>query len=283
MALHIVTDSTSSLPNGFAERHDLQVVWLKVSVNGVFFREFVEISPETFYAKQRAGAKVGTTQPSPEEFIKIYSELLADPEDEVLSLHLSAALSGTLNSAYIAAEQTDPGRVHLYDVRTTGPGFGLMVMSAVKMAERGASVRDVIHMLDGMQSRTHTYFLVGTMKYLIEGGRVGKAAGVAASILQIKPILTVRDGIIDVYERPRTIRAAHDRLWAIVDQAVVQGIEHIGFYYTGNRPEVEAMQTTFTKRTGIPSVLGQLGPDLGCHTGPDTVGIVILDSLSRAN
>jgi len=115
------------------------------------------------------------------------------------------------------------------------------------------------------------------MKYLIEGGRIGKAAGVAASILQIKPILTVKDGIVDVFERPRTMRTARDRMWAIIDQAVVRGIEHIGFHYAGNRVEVEAMQAEFTKRTGIPSTISQLGPVVGCHTGPETVAVVIVD------
>jgi DegV family protein with EDD domain len=277
MALHIVTDSTSYLPEGFAEKHDLPVMLLKVSVDGVFFREFAEISPDTFYAKQKAGAKSGTTQPGPEDFIAIYTRLLQNPEDEVLSIHVSSAMSGTLNSAYIAAEQTDPKRVHLYDVRTSGLALGFMVMSAVRLVESGTDVDGIIKMLDGMQPRTHLYFLVGTMKYLIEGGRIGKAAGVAASILQIKPILTVKDGIVDVFERPRTMRTARDRMWALIDQAVVRGIESIGFHYAGNRAEVEAMRSEFSKRTGIPSAISQLGPVVGCHTGPETMAVVIVD------
>jgi DegV family protein with EDD domain len=115
------------------------------------------------------------------------------------------------------------------------------------------------------------------MRYLIEGGRIGKAAGVAASILQIKPILTVKDGIVDVFDRPRTMRTARDRMWALIDQAVVRGIERIGFHYAGNRADVEAWQTEFTKRTGIPSVLSQLGPCIGCHTGPEAMAVVIVD------
>ena len=280
MAIHIVTDSTSCLPTGFSEQHDLPVVPLKVSVDGVFFRELLEIAPDVFYAKQKAGAKSGTTQPGPEDFIAVYTKLLANPDDEVLSIHLSSATSGTLNSAHIAAEQTDPRRIRLYDVRTAGLGLGFMVMQAVKLVERGAGTDDIITMLDGMQPRTHLYFLVGTMKYLIEGGRIGKAAGVAASILQIKPILTVKDGMIDVYDRPRTMRAALDRMWALIDQAVVRGIEHIGFHYVGNRVEVEAMQTEFTRRTGIPSVLSQLGPGVGCHMGPETVAVVIVEKAA---
>ena len=277
MAIHIVTDSTSCLPAGFAEQHDLLVVPLKVSVDGVFFREFVEISPDVFYAKQRAGAKSGTTQPGPEDFIEVYTRLLANQGDEVLSIHLSSATSGTLNSAYIAAEQTDPRRIHLYDVRTTGLGLGFMVMRAAELVAGGAGIADIIKVLDGMQPRTHIYFLVGTMKYIVEGGRVGKAAGVAGSILQIKPILTFKDGIVDVFERPRTMRVAKERIRTLIDQAVVRGIEYIGFHFAGNRAEVETMQTDFTRRTGIPSVLSQLGPVLGCLTGPDTMAVVIVD------
>ncbi|MFA4931321.1 MAG: DegV family protein [Caldisericia bacterium] len=277
MAIHIVTDSTSCLPIGFAEQHNLPVVLLKVSVDGVFFREFGELSPDAFYAKQKAGAKSGTTQPGPEDFIAVYTKLLANPDDEVLSIHLSASTSGTLNSAHIAAEQTDPRRVHLYDVRTTGLGLGFMVMEAIKRVADGADIDGIITVLDGMQPRTHIYFLVGIMKYLIEGGRIGKAAGVAASILQIKPILTFKDGVVDVFERPRTMRVAKERIKALIDQAVTRGIEYIGFHYAGNRAEVEAMQTEFTRRTGIPSVLSQLGPVLGCLTGPETMAVVIVD------
>ena len=277
MSIHIVTDSTSYLPSGFAERNDLSVVPVKVSVDEVFFREFVEISADVFYAKQEAGAKYSTTQPGPEDFIAVYTKLLANSDDEVLSIHLSSRVSGTLNSAYIAAEQTGPRRVRLYDSRTSGLGLGFMVMEAIKLVAGGAGIDDIITMLDGMQPRTHIYFLVGRMKYLIKSGRIGKAAAVAASILQIKPILTVKDGIIDVFERPRTMRAALDRIRALIDQAVVRGIEYIGFHYVGNRAEVETMQTEFTRRTGIPSVLSQLGPGVGCHTGPETVAVVIVD------
>jgi DegV family protein with EDD domain len=280
MAVHIVTDSTSYLPIGFAEQHDLPVVPVKVLVDGVFFREFAEISPDVFYAKQKAGAKSGTTQPGPEDFIAVYTKLLANPDDEVLSIHLSSGMSGTLNSAYIAAEQTDPTHIRLYDTRTSGLGLGFMVMRAVKLVAGAAGIDDIIKALDGMQPRTHIYFLVGTMKYLIEGGRIGKAAGVAASILQIKPILMIKDGIVDVFERPRTMRIARDRMWALIDQAVVRGIEHIGFHYGANRVEMEDFQREFTSRYNLPSILTKLGPVLGTYSGPDMIGVVITEKKS---
>jgi len=189
-------------------------------------------------------------------------------------------MSSTLgSSAYVASQQVDPERIHLYDSRMIGLGQGFMVMSALRMAERGADLEDIITALNGMQPRIHIYFLVETMKYLIEGGRIGEAAGVAASILQIKPILTVKDGIIDVFDRPRTIRTARNRMQILIDEAVVRGIESIGFHYAGNRAEVEAMQLEFSRRTGTPSTLSQVGAGVGCHTGPETVGVVIVDKV----
>ena len=278
MALHIVTDSDSGLSEQMSDNPGLSAVPMKVSVDGVFFRDFTEIAPDEFYGKQRSGAKCGTTQPSPQDFVSVYNGLLQSPDDEVLSIHVSSAMSSTLgSSAYVASQQVDPERIHLYDSRMIGLGQGFMVMSALRMAERGADLEDIITALDGMQPRIHIYFLVETMKYLIEGGRIGKAAGVAASVLQIKPILTVKDGIIDVFDRPRTIRTARNRMRVLIDEAVARGIESIGFHYAGNRAEGEAMQSEFSRRTGIPSTLSQVGAGVGCHTGPETLGVVIVD------
>jgi len=280
LTLHIVTDSDSGLSEQMSDNPGLSVVPMKVSVDGVFFRDFTEIAADEFYGKQRSGAKCGTTQPSPQDFVSVYNGLLQSPDDEVLSIHVSSAMSSTLgSSAYVASQQVDPERIHLYDSRMIGLGQGFMVMSALRMAERGADLEDIITALNGMQPRIHIYFLVETMKYLIEGGRIGEAAGVAASILQIKPILTVKDGIIDVFDRPRTIRTARNRMQILIDEAVVRGIESIGFHYAGNRAEVEAMQLEFSRRTGTPSTLSQVGAGVGCHTGPETVGVVIVDKV----
>ena len=278
MAVHIVTDSDSCLSEQAAGNPGLTIVPVKASVDGVFFRDFTEITPDEFYTRQRSGARCGTTQPGPEDFVAAYSRLLQDPRDEVLSIHVSSAMSSTLSSsAYVASQQVDARRVRLYDSRSIGLGQGFMVMRALRMAEQGADVADITAMLDAMQPRIRIYFLVETMKYLIEGGRVGKAAGVAAGILQIKPILTVKDGIIDVFDRPRTLKTARGRIQMLIDEAVARGIESIGFHYTANRAEVEAMQLEFATRTGIPSTLSQVGAGVGCHTGPETVGVVIVD------
>ncbi len=280
MNIRIVTDSTSYLPPGAVSDGQLSVVPVKVSVDEVFYREFAEISPDEFYAKQEAGAKYTTTQPSPEDFINVYSRLLTNPNDEILSIHLSSKVSGTLNSAYIAAQQTDPTRVHLYDSLTSGLGLGFMVMEAVKLAADGMNIYDILKTLDTMQARTHIYFLPGTMKYLIKSGRINKAVGLAANILQIKPILTVREGLIEMYDRPRTMRVALERMRDLIDDAVARGVDRIGFHYVNNRAQVEIMQRELKTRMGIPSIITQLGPGVGCHMGPETMAVVILDKAT---
>ncbi len=277
MSIHIVTDSTSYLPGGYAEQHGIDVVPLRITIDGVLYREFVDIASDQFYMRQRSGAKAVTSQPGPEDFVGLYKRLSQSPKDEVLNIHISSLMSGTLNSANAAVAMTESERVTLYDSRTTGLGLGFMVMEAVRLAETGATVPDIVAALDAMQSRIHIYFLVGTLEYLVAGARIGKAAGVAGSILQIKPILTIKDGMIDVYDRPRTMRAARERIWALIDAAVGHGVEYVGFHYAGNRAEVEALQQEFERRTGIPSVLSQLGPVVGGNTGPETLGVVIVD------
>jgi DegV family protein with EDD domain len=277
VSIHIVTDSTSYLPEGYADQHGVDVVPLRITIDGVLYREFVDIASDQFYMRQESGAKAVTSQPGPEDFVGLYKRLLQNREDEVLSIHISSLMSGTLNSAHAAAAMIESQRVVLYDSRTTGLGLGFMVMEAVRLAEMGATIPDIVTALDTMQARIHIYFLVGTLVYLVAGARIGKAAGVAGSILQIKPILTIKDGMIDVYDRPRTMRVARERIWALIDGAVGHGVDYLGFHYAGNRAEVEALQQEFERRTGMPSVLSQLGPVVGCNTGPETLGVVIVD------
>ncbi|MGB9665939.1 MAG: DegV family protein [Candidatus Cryosericum sp.] len=277
MLIHIVTDSTSYLPEGFATQHGIDIVPLKITVDGVLHREFVDIDSDQFYQRQSAGAKAVTSQPGPEDFVALYKRLLASSDDEVLGVHISSLMSGTLNSANAAAAIAGTQRVRLYDSKMAGLGLGFMVMEAVRLAEEGASASEIVAALDAMQARIHVYFLVGTLDYLVAGARIGKAAGVAGSILQIKPILTIKDGLIDVYDRPRTMRVARDRIWKLIDEAAARGIEQIGFHYAGNKAEVEALQQDFERRTGMPSLLSQLGPVVGGNTGPDTLGVVIVE------
>ncbi|MCX6087502.1 MAG: DegV family protein [Caldiserica bacterium] len=282
MAIHIVTDSTACLPQGYAEEHGVTVIPLKVSVDGEYFRDGIDIANDEFYRRLVAGAKAGSTQPSPEEFASAYRAILdKDPEGDIISLHISSRMSGTLNSALTGRNQLDTVHVQFVDTLNAALGVGFPAMRAVELAEAGAPLAQVIAEVEALVQRTHTYFVLDSLTYLERGGRIGKAAAIAASILKIKPVLTYIDGVTDVMDRPRTKKVALERLWAIIDKHMQKGVEYVGFHYGANRTEVEGFQREFTSRYNVPSILTQLGPVVGTYSGPDMIGIVIVEKKSQ--
>ena len=282
MAIHIVTDSTACLPQGYAEEHGVTVIPLKVSVDGEYFRDGIDIANDEFYRRLVAGAKAGSTQPSPEEFASAYRAILdKDPEGDIISLHISSRMSGTLNSALTGRNQLDTVHVQFVDTLNAALGVGFPAMRAVELAEAGAPLAQVIAEVEALVLRTHTYFVLDSLTYLERGGRIGKAAAIAASILKIKPVLTYIDGVTDVMDRPRTKKVALERLWAIIDKHMQKGVEYVGFHYGANRTEVEGFQREFTSRYSVPSILTQLGPVVGTYSGPDMIGIVLVEKKSQ--
>lgn len=278
VAVHLVTDSTACLPQGYAEKHNVTVVPLKVSLDGEYFRDGIDLSADEFYRRLVAGAKGGSTQPSPGDFASAYRAILdKDPEGDIISLHVSSRASGTLNSALTGRNQLGATHIRLVDTRSAGLGIGFPTMRAVELAEAGAQAPQIVTEVESMCLRTHTYFVLESLKYLVRGGRIGKAAAIAASILKIKPILAILEGIIDVVDRPRTKRVALEHLWSIIDKHVRRGTEYIGFHYAANRAELQEFQHEFASRYHLPSILTQLGPVVGNQSGPDIIGVVITE------
>jgi len=281
MAIHIVTDSTACLPEGYAEEHGVTVIPLKVSLDGEYFRDGIDIATDEFYRRLVAGAKAGSTQPSPDEFASAYRAILEkDPEGDIVSLHVSSRMSGTLNSALTGRNQLGTVHVRLVDTCNAGLGIGFPTMRAVELAEAGVPLSQVVAEVEALCLRTHTYFVLDSLTYLERGGRIGKAAAIAASVLKIKPILTFIEGVTDVVDRPRTKKVALEHLWAIIDKHVQKGVEYVGFHYAANRVELEDFQREFTSRYNLPSILTQLGPVVGNQSGPDIVGAVITERKS---
>lgn len=281
MAVHIVTDSTACLPQEYADQHGVTVVPLQILLDGDYFRDGIDVTADEFYRRLVAGAKGGSTQPSPEQFASAYRAILdRDPEGDIVSLHVSSRASGTLNSALIGRNQLGEVNVRFVDTKSAGLGIGFPVMRAVELAEAGADPSQIIADVESLCLRTHTYFVLDTLRYLVTGGRIGRAAAIAAGVLKIKPILSIIDGVIDVVDRPRTKRVALQHLWDIIDRHMRKGIEYIGFHYATNRAELQVLQREFTSRYHLPSILTQLGPVLGNQSGPEIVGVAITEAKS---
>lgn len=273
MPVHVVTDSTCDLPAELIAKHGITVVPLTVSFGDEAFLDGVDITADEFYEKLAAFSGLPrTSQPSVERFRQVYKSL--GPDAEIVSVHISARLSGTLNSATIAREQVNgEGRIELVDSRTVSLGLGAVALEAARVAQQGASLEEVADAARRTLERVQVIAMVDTLEYLRRGGRIGRARSLLGSLLSIKPILHVEDGEVAPLERVRTRSRAIERL---VQLATEGDVKRAFVGSGGNRDEAEALLERL--RPALPGaelLLGQVGPVVGVHAGPNVLGIAI--------
>jgi fatty acid kinase fatty acid binding subunit len=276
----VVTDTTAYLPDEQVARHGIHRVSLYVSLEGEQ-RPEIEIAESgygDFYERLRRSDQGATTsQPSVGDFLSVYSPLLAEGR-EIVSIHLSAGISGTCESARQARERLlDEGRggerVHVYDSRSACGGQGLVVLAAAGAAEAGASGEDTLAAAERCRDRLEMWFAIDTLEYLRKGGRIGAAQAWLGSALQIKPILTLMEEITPV-ERVRTRRRALERLVEYARQRHADGadawvVQHIQDPETARRL-VEQGREIFDSD---PAFVSEIGPVIGAHVGPGLIGV----------
>jgi len=271
-AVAIVTDSTSDLPSQLARTRSITVVPLTLHFEGRSLLDGVDIRPSEFYRKlPNATTHPTTSQPAPARFAEAYGALLAN-HAEVVSLHISEKLSGTYASAVQGAEMTDPKRVHVVDSELVSMSLGLLTLAASAIASQGADANAIVERVSAMRDQVQTYFSVATLEFLRRGGRIGRASALLGSVLQVKPVLCIRDGLVTPLERVRTFDRALNR---IVDLAreVDQGkglcvvVGHADAEEDAERVarELEPVAETL--------MIQPLGPVVGAHAGPGVVGV----------
>jgi DegV family protein with EDD domain len=275
----VVTDSTAYLPEELVAEHGIHRVSLYVTLDGEQ-RPEGEISTEeydSFYERLRASEEGATTsQPSVGDFISAYEPLLADGGD-VVSIHISAGISGTYDSALQARQQLiDDGkggeRIHVMDSGTGCGAQGMLALIAARAAARGASAAEALDAAREARVSLKIWFAIDTLEYLRKGGRIGAAQSLLGSALQIKPILTLEEEITPV-ERVRTRRRALERLVdyakerheAGADAWVVQHIHDAGTA----RHLVDQCRGVFGSE---PIFVSEIGPVIGAHVGPGLIG-----------
>lgn len=211
MSVQIVTDSGSDLTPELAAAHGVTVVPLQVLIDGESYRDRVDLSPEAFYAKMQAARELPkTSQPTPHDMAVAYQT--AAERGPVLGIHLSAALSGTWQTAVMAARGISES-IQVFDSRTGSGGQALMVLAAAAMARAGAGIKEIWQRLETMRAETETLVALNTLENAVKGGRVKPLAGMAASLLGIKPIVQVtREGTVEPVDRVRGRKRSLDRL-----------------------------------------------------------------------
>lgn len=268
----IVTDSTSDLPPQLVKSRSITVVPLTLNFEGRSLLDGVDIRPSEFYRKlPDATTHPTTSQPAPGRFAETYSSLLAD-HTAIVSIHISQKLSGTYASAVQGAEMIDSSRVIVIDSELVSMSLGLVTLAASQLASQGQDVSAIVEKVTSMRDQVQTYFSVATLEFLRRGGRIGRASALLGSVLQVKPVLCIRDGLVTPLERVRTFDRALNRIVELtrdVDRGkglcVIVG--HADAEADAERVarELEAMAETL--------MIQPLGPVVGAHAGPGVVGV----------
>ncbi|MCC6178952.1 MAG: DegV family protein [Chloroflexi bacterium] len=263
----VVTDSTADFPNDVQERLGIVVVPLSVIWDRDTFRDKVDLSTADFYRLLRERATVPTTSAPPAGlFEQTYEDLLGQV-DHVISVHLAGKLSATFDVARSAAERVGQGRVTAIDSGTTTMCLGWLAARAVELGATGAAPEQIAADLRGLVPRLRLYAALDTLEYALKGGRIGRAKALLGSILNFKPILSIRENEVLPVERPRSRSSAMRRL---VDIIAAQGaLERIGVL-NGGIPDVmdELERLVHDRLPGVPIDRGEIGIVLGTHAGP---------------
>lgn len=277
MTVRIVTDSTCDLPPELAAQHGITVVPLTVFFGEDAYLDGVEISADEFYERQQGSSVLPrTSQPSVELFQESYQQA-AGEGGEIVSIHLSSKLSGTMNAAQVAREVLKHDiHIDLIDSYNVSLGLGLIVLEAARAAEAGASLPDVVATARRAMDRVSVHVLVDTLEYLQKGGRIGRARSLLGSVLSIKPILHVEDGEVAPFERVRTRGKALQRMYEIAS-GMPRAKE---MFVAGGGGQEDAIAMMARLRPQMPHTelrLGTIGPIVGVYTGPNAIGVAALE------
>jgi DegV family protein with EDD domain len=278
----LVTDSTAALSRESVERHGISVVPLQVVIGARCLDEGTEATPETVAQALRDFEPVSTSRPAPEAIASVYHDAAAAGAEAVVSIHLSGEVSGTFESAQIAATQVDVP-VETVDSRLVGMGTGFAVLAAAAALEKGLDARQAAAAASARAAATQCYFYVDTLEYLRRGGRIGAAAALLGSALAVKPLLSIRDGRIGPLEKVRTSSRALSRLEELAVAAArdLDGPPAVAVQHLASPTKAQTIADRLQKRLGLDRVaLGEVGAVIGAHVGPGMVAVVVAPGLA---
>lgn len=277
MPVRIVTDSTCDLPAETIARYGIRVVPLYINVGRQGFLDGIDITREEFYTKLPTFSEHPTTAvPSPQKFHAIYDSLAEEGATEVLSIHVSAALSAIADEARIAAQETTSVPVTVFDSRQLSLGMGFLVETAAKLAAAGKNIGEILEALNAQIKRSHVFAVIDTLEFLKRSGRMNKFIANIGMLLQLKPILTMYDGKPGT-ERVRTRERATKRLLEMLRD--VGKLERVAIVHT-NAPErvaeLRAQAGALLPEGDI--LVMDITPVIGAHIGPGAFGFAVVSA-----
>jgi len=279
MTVKIVTDSTADLPPQVAEALGITVVPVYLRFGDEVYRDGLDMSHDEFYQKlMTSRTHPSTSQPPPSDFADVYRKL-ARETDEIVCIHVTSKLSGTYASALQGRELATTGRrIEVVDSLSVSMGLGLIVMAAAALAAAGDSLQRVMAEIRQAIPNTHLLGVFDTLKYLLMGGRIGRARALVGSVLNVKPLITMRDGELFPAGQARTRSKSIDRLFDLAKNAL--NIQELAIIHSTTPDEAcslrERIGSIFDKRR---IHISRLGPALGVHGGPGTLILALRDKI----
>ena len=272
MKLAIVTDSVSDISPKIAKELNITVVPLTVIFGTDQFLDGVELSNSEFFKKLETDSNhPSTSQPSPEAFVKVYEKLLKEGY-EILSVHVSAKLSGTINSAEQAIKSLDTNKIKIIDTGSASMAQGLVAMNAARAVKNAKSLDELADITETTAKKTNVFVAMDTMEFLRRGGRIGKARAMLGSILNIKPIITTEDGEIVPHSRARTIKKAISSM--INDMGDKDQIIEVAVLHSTTPDLAQDVLTQINAQNlNNPGTITEIGPVVGTHAGPGCLAI----------
>lgn len=278
MSVAVVTDSSAHLPADMFADGEVTVVPLYVQVGSRSGVEGVDVSPaDVAWALRERRIAVSTSRPSPGDFVTAYRRALDAGASGVLSVHLSRQLSGTYESATLAAREFPRGVVRVVDSRSTAMGLGFAVQAAVEEIRSGGGLDEARIAAEASATRTSTLFYVDTLEHLRRGGRIGAAAALIGTALAVKPILEMVDGVVVVKDKVRTASRAIALLESLAVGAAGVGPVDMAVHHLDAADRAEELRSHLA-----PVVAGrgrllvsELGAAVGAHVGPGVLGVVV--------
>ncbi len=287
MTVRIVTDSSADLPSDLVQKHQITVVPCYVVVDDQTFKDGVDIQADEFYRRLQAEGRTPTTaQPTVADFQEVYRDLVGRG-DQVVSIHVSGKLSGTMNSAEQAKaslvdggeESGESANVEIIDSRLASISLGLAVLDAAILAADGAGHLEVAAKVREQLPLHHGLFALDTLEYLQKGGRIGKAQAFIGSVLHVKPILRLQDGEAHPVERPRNRERAMRRLVELTKE--LAPVRRLAVIHSTDPERMESLKQDLAGLLPADQIIeARFGSTLGTYIGPDALGVAVTQESS---
>lgn len=277
MAIKIVTDSTSYIPEEFINKYDISVVSLNVLMNGESIRE-VDLDNETFYSKMEESTEIpSSSQPSPDEIYNTFENIIKEG-NSIVGIFISSDMSGTVSSANLIKnmllEKYPTAHIEIVDSRSNCMQMGYVAIEAAKAAAAGKSMEEVIDVCTSVINNSRFLFTPDTLDYLKKGGRIGGASALLGTLFQIKPILTVCDGKTTVFTKVRTKKKAVDTLvTTLVNDLQGKELGGVIVHHINCQDEGLSLAAKIKKQLGVDVQIDTIGPIIGLHVGPGSIGV----------